>query len=79
MACLHLIKHRPISYVQIFKSFKKLDYSHTSLIYNHSSKIDQLPIYVRAIAELKLYNNTILILDKLVKNGIGIYFKSTTH
>lgn len=64
MAYLQLIKQSNIIYVQIQKLPNNCFYS----------KIDQMPQYIQAIAFLYLYKNTVLLLDRYIKTGIGIYF-----
>ena len=65
MACLHLINCAYIVYVQIQKLPNNCFYS----------KIDQRPQCIQAIAYLYFYKNTVLLLDRYIKTGIGIYFK----
>lgn len=69
MACLHLIKCSYVIYVQIHKL-------HNNCYFSQISKIDQSPQHIiLAIAFLYLYKNTVLLLDRYIKPGIGIYFK----
>ena len=68
MAYLQLINCAYIVYVQIHKL-------HNKCFYSQISKIDQRPQYIQAIAYLYFYKNTVLILDRYIKTGIGIYFK----
>ena len=74
MACLHLIKCGYVVYVQIHKL-------HNNCYFSQISKIDQRLYYtqIQAIAYIYLYKNTVLLLDRYIKPGIGIYFKSTTY
>ena len=65
MAYLQLIKRSHLIYVQIQKLPNNCFYS----------KIDQRPQCIQAIAYLYLYKNTVLLLDRYIKTGIGIYFK----
>lgn len=69
MACLHLIKGSYVLYVQIHKLHNKCFYSQTS-------KIDQRSKYmhIQAVAYIYMYNNTVLLFDRYIKPGIGIYF-----
>ena len=67
MAYLHLIKYGYIVYVHVHKL-------HNNCYYYQISKIDQRTHYIQAIAYLYLYRNTVLILDRNIKPGIGIYF-----
>ena len=68
MEFLHLIKTRIIAYVQIRKQSNRCFYSAIT-------KIDQIPQYMRIIAQFYVYKNTILYLDGIYKDGLGIYFK----
>ena len=64
MACLHLIKCCYIAYVQIHKQYNKCFYSQTST-----------PHYIHTIAYSRLYKNTVLLLGRHIKPGIGLNFK----